>query len=123
MEVKLTENHGNLKAQVFHYLATKFCKLIAVGNKWVPRRKCLVGHRPHFALQKLVVFLCSNELERLKDESTLYVEHYVSVYVHTYLEQAMTLLRTYESRMNHLVKKSRTGKFEVPQLFDGSSER
>ena len=87
------------------------------------KKKFLVVHRPHFALQKLVVFLCSYELERLTDESTLYVEHYVSVYVHTYLEQAMTLLRMYESRMNHLVKKSRTGKFKVPQLFDGRSER
>jgi hypothetical protein len=34
------------------------------------------GHRPHYALQKLVVFLYINGLEGRKKEENLYVEHY-----------------------------------------------
>jgi len=37
----------------------------------------LGGHRPHYALKKLVVFLCNNELERRENEANLYAEHYV----------------------------------------------
>ena len=47
-----------------YYLASKFCRLIAVGNKWIPTNRTIVsGHRQHQELQKLVVFPISNELE------------------------------------------------------------
>ena len=65
IELKLTAKHSNVKAQVFRYLASYFCTLIAVGNKWIPTNRTVMGgHRPHYALQKLIVFLRSNELER-----------------------------------------------------------
>jgi hypothetical protein len=68
------------------------------------------GLRSHYVLQKLVVFLRSNKLEKRKNGTALYVEYYVSFYVHTCLEHAMTFLKMCESRMKSVVKKSRTGK-------------
>ena len=99
-------NNGNVKAQVFLYLASQFCRLMAVGDKWIPTNRTIVGgHRLHYTLQKVVVFLCNNELERRKKETNLCVEHYVWVYLYIYLEHATTVLRSYESRVENVIKK------------------
>jgi len=64
IELKLIVNHSNLKAQVLYNLASQFCRLNAVGDKWIWTNRTIVGgHGPHYALEKIVSFLISNELE------------------------------------------------------------
>ena len=36
-------NLGNGKAQVFSYLASQFCRLMAVGDRWIPTKRTIVG--------------------------------------------------------------------------------